>query len=340
MDKIVKFNDDYMTTNKDIYMIYEGKIFNPPYFDIIILCRKNLKDIDKQMCWNMLNTNGKIVTYIDNLDYFNKYKNVDNIKKLNNKMVEISKSKLSIINIVKNKYRYFDFGIIDTQKGGTTSLLLNLRNHKEISMSKEEDHIFDLHLGRNTIHESVKMLDYNKTVGFKSPELLYLTHNYIHLQKFVPYIKMIVLLRNPVNRAYSHWNMIYTNPTPYNKSFDDAIQEELDYRIGENDSFHTAEYHFLQRGLYYKQLIELFKYFQRSNVLIIISEKMFENEDKYYKMVYDFIGVTHQNIEKTKERIGVYNDKLGEKKYNELMDYFKEDILKLEELIGYKTGWI
>lgn len=67
---------------------------------------------------------------------------------------------------------------------------------------------------------------------------------------------------------------------------------------------------------------------------------MFENEDKYYKMVYDFIGVTHQNIEKTKERIGVYNDKLGEKKYNELMDYFKEDILKLEELIGYKTGWI
>ncbi len=39
-EKIVKFNDEYMTTNEDIYMIYDGKVFNPAYFDIIILCKK------------------------------------------------------------------------------------------------------------------------------------------------------------------------------------------------------------------------------------------------------------------------------------------------------------
>lgn len=66
---------------------------------------------------------------------------------------------------------------------------------------------------------------------------------------------------------------------------------------------------------------------------------MFEDNDKYYNMIYDFIGIRSQNIEKTKERIGVYKDKLGEAKYNELMEFFKKDITKLEELLGYKTGW-
>ena len=339
-NKVVKTNENYMTTNYNIYMIYDGKIFNPPYFDMIILCKKNLIDTEKQMCWNMLNTNGKLVTYNNNLDFLNRYKNVDNVKKLSNKMVEITKSGLNIMNIIKYKYRFFDFGIIGTQKSGTTSLLLNLRNHKEVSLSKEEDHIFDLGLGKNRVMDSVKKLDNNKTVGFKNPGLLYLTHNYIHLQKFGPSIKLIILLRNPVNRAYSHWNMRYTNKLEsYNTSFEDAIKEELKYRIGEIRSFNTSQYHFLQKGLYYEQLIELFKYFQRSNVLIIISEKMFEDNDKYYNMIYDFIGIRSQNIEKTKERIGVYKDKLGEAKYNELMEFFKKDITKLEELLGYKTGW-
>ena len=57
-------------------------------------------------------------------------------------------------------------------------------------------------------------------------------------------------------------------------------------------------------------------------------------------MIYDFIGVKYQKIEKSKERIGTYKDKLGTKKYEELIDFFRDDINKLEKLLGYKTGWV
>ena len=340
-EKIVKFNDEYMTTNEDIYMIHDGKVFNPPNFDIIIICKKDLMEIEKHMSWNMLNSNGKLVTYDKHLDHYKKYKNYNNFKKLNNKMVEINKSVENINNIIKYKYRYFDFAIIGTQKSGTTSLLINLGKHNKISMAKEEDHIFDLGLGRKVIYDSVKKLDYNKIVGFKNPGLLYQINSHIFLQNFVPNGKFIILLRNPVSRAYSHWNMIYTNKDySYNRSFDDSIKTELKYRMGENRSFHTSQYHFLQKGLYYEHLINIYKYFQKSNILVIISEKMFDDEKKYYNMIYDFIGVEYQKIETSKERVGTYKDKLGNTKYEELMDFFRDDIKKLEELIGYKTGWI
>ena len=339
-DKKLKFNNNYMTTNRDIYMIHDGYTYNPPYFDVIIICKKDFSDEEKNMCWNMVRKGGKLVTYEKFVDYFKKYKNYEGSKILNDKMIEVKKSDLVINNIINYKYRYFDFGIIGVQKGGTTSLLHNLRKHDNISMSKEEDHIFDLGLGRSTIYERKKHLDYNKIVGFKNPGLLYLTHNYIHLQYFVPNIKLIILLRNPVNRAYSHWNMIISGNYNNNRTFEDSINDELRHRMGENRSFNTAEFHFLQRGLYYDQLIELFKYFKRENILIIISEKMFENEEKYYKMIYNFIGVKYEKIDKTRERIGTYKDKLGKDKYDELMIFFRDNIIKLENLLGYKTGWI
>ena len=57
-------------------------------------------------------------------------------------------------------------------------------------------------------------------------------------------------------------------------------------------------------------------------------------------MIYDFIGVKYEKIDKTMERIGTYKEKLGKDKYDELMDFFKDNIIKLENLLGYKTGWI
>lgn len=340
-NKEVKFNKDYMTTNNDIYMIYDGKVFNPPYFDTIILCRKDLSDEEKEMVWNMVRQNGKLITYTRDIEYFKKYNNHKDELKINDKMTEIKKLDYTKDKIIKNKYRTFDFGIIGTQKGGTTSLLINLGKHKEISMSKEEDHIFDILLGRKKIQESVNELDKSKLMGFKNPAFMYLSNNHAQLQKFSPQVKLIVVLRNPVNRAYSHWNMIFNDKTNnYNKSFEDAISEEKTHRLGENKTFYTAGYHFLQRGLYYKQLIQLYKYFNVRNILVIISEKMFENPDKYYKKICEFLNIKYDKIDYSKERVGNYKEKLGNAKYNELINFFREDIQNLEKLINEKTNWI
>ena len=338
-DKLVNFSEDYMTTNDTICNVYDGKVYNPTSFDTLIICKKDLSDVEKLMCWNMINTNGKLVISANLKKYFEKFSNKIVEK---DKIIEIYKVNKIPNQIIKYKYRLFDFGIIGVQKGGTTSLLSNLNRDNQISIENDENHFFDYQLGLLNLHQLRGKFDYSKLVGFKNPDLIYLENNFSKLQIFCPSIKLIIILRNPVNRAYSAWNMMYNNPkyNNYNKSFDDSISDELKYRENENKSFFTAQFHFLQRGYYYKQLKELLKFFSRRNILIIISEKMFENPKKYYEMIYKFLGISLNLDNFTKDRIGTYNEKLGKEKYNYLMNFFKDDIKKLEQLLDEKTGWI
>lgn len=338
-DKLVNFSNDYMTTNDSIYNVYDGKIYNPPSFDILIVCNKKLSELEHLMCWNMINSNGKLVLSKNFKSFYEKFTNKIVEK---DKLIEVYKTNSIPNKIIKYKYRLFDFGIIGVQKGGTTSLLSNLNRDNQISIENDENHFFDYNLGLLNLSQLKMKFDYSKLVGFKNPDLIYLENNFSKLQIFCPSIKLIIILRNPVNRAYSAWNMMYKNPkyNNYNKSFDDSISDELKYRQNENKSFFTSQYHFLQRGYYYKQLKELLKFFSRRNILIIISEKMFENPKKYYEMIYKFLGISLNLTNFTKDRIGTYSEKLGQEKYNYLMEFFKDDIKNLEELLNEKTGWI
>ncbi len=127
-----------------------------------------------------------------------------------------------------------DFIVIGAQKSGTSALDAYLRLHDNIVMSTEKEiHFFD------NENYFLNKPDYNvlgKYFPQKIPKKLHgeTTPIYIYwrpcIERIYDYskkIKLIALLRNPADRAFSHWNMEVSRKTE-NRSFKDCILEEID----------------------------------------------------------------------------------------------------------------
>jgi hypothetical protein len=326
-------------SNWQLTNYYNGAIINPPFVDKIIVLYTDFTIDNIYMLYNTLNINGKLC-----LINTEKYRNIFKKYSIVKKFIIIKKKKNSIYIIPK--YRVIEFIIMGTQKGGTTALAHNISNHPDIYInpntdpSKSEMHFFSKNwiLG---IDYYKTFFDYSKkVVGEKTPVLMYLPHTFPLIQQINPYIKIIIILRNPVHRAHSHWKMIKEKWGA--KSFEEEIDDEIKYKLTQNKTAMTASRHYFQRGLYYEQLIELFKWFPRHNILILLQEEIIQNMHYEYNKVYKFL-----NLNKIKNDIE-YNivfetknkDKIDINTYTKLINLYKENILKVEELLHIKTNWI
>lgn len=174
----------------------------------------------------------------------------------------------------------------------------------------------------------------------KNPDLIYLDYTFPLIQSVNPHMKFILFLRNPIDRAYSSWQMIYNNGWT-NKNFEQAIEEELNLRFEEPKTFYTAVFHYLQRGLYWKQLEIFLKWFPAQNLKIFIIEK-YNNHEQIYNEIYSFLNlkIPNEKITYTIERVGKYSNKIDPKLQTNLTKFFSQDIQQLEKFLNYSTGWI
>jgi hypothetical protein len=180
----------------------------------------------------------------------------------------------NIVERVKRKSKIFspghkpiDFIICGTQKGGTSALDAYLREHPEICMADHKEvHFFD-----NEDNFSRSKPDYSKYHSHFSPKT---THNIVgeatpiymywndaprRIWEYNPNVKLIVLLRNPIERAYSHWNMERQRNVE-NLSFWDAIQNEKE-RCRETLPLQHRLYSYVDRGFYLGQIRRLWAFF-------------------------------------------------------------------------------
>lgn len=154
-----------------------------------------------------------------------------------------------------NKQLIPSFIIIGVQKSGTTSLYEYLRHPLVILVSHREIHFFDWHwnssLSSTTSQRDFYMNYFNTSAIEKNPSLItgeaspsYILNGDIvipRMQAVCPWAKILVILRNPVDRAYSLYNMC-VDPigTPeqlkvrqmsayINKSFEQVVDEEMSY---------------------------------------------------------------------------------------------------------------
>jgi hypothetical protein len=344
-NELIQFSNIFknlLTFYGDVYSAYYGNVYNPPFFNVLIYTSNNKKKENYLMCWNMVLINGFLIIPSNKTKYF---QNISIIHKFNHKFSILKKTKPKIF-IMYNSYRIIDFMIIGVQKAGTTAAMINLAKHPDLDIYSEEMHFFDYHWPKG-INWYKNHFNYKKKlVGEKNPNVIYLHYLYPYIQKINPCIKMILFLRNPIDRAYSAWYMFNTKFTnEHNKmTFEQAINNELNYRFNEPLNFKVSNYHLLQRGLYYKQITELLKYFPRQNIYICLSENVIQNMNKEYSKIYDFLDIKHpNNIQYTKEFKGDYTNKnknISKEIYKKLISFFKNDVKKLEiEILGYKTNW-
>jgi hypothetical protein len=360
-NKTNKNNKIFFYKSNDPYQIMKGAIYNPPFFKYLIYEQPKNK-VDVEIAWNSTLMNGYLIIPESFGKYLNnKQKNFKFIKIDNKKYCMYHKSNADVF-IFYDKYRVIDFSIIGVEKGGTTYLMKNLAKVKSVNMAMPnhhpggEMHYLDSHMMKK--HGSIKWLqshfDYkNKLVGDKNPNLIYLYYTQYYLSKLNPYLKMVLVLRNPIDRAYSEWHMFnhgsnfWKNSGNF-KSFEDAINDELNLRLNEIPTLESANYHHLQRGLYYKQIKNLLKYFPKENLLIVLNDDLKNKEKETFQKILEFIGMKDYNLNnfvfEKKVLEGTYTKNQKEKDINtglrkKMIDFFKDDVKKLEKLLKMKLDW-
>jgi hypothetical protein len=323
------------------YMVMDCKYIIPNFFNHIILLdgiKHKITDNDILTLFNMLYIGG-VLTIIKK--YSNLFKHFKVDIHACGKYICVKRLHNEIYNVVKNKRAIFDCIIMGVQKASTTSALINLLKHEDIGGHNDEIHFFDIYWskGIDYLNKYMSKYDNKKIKLLKNPTLIYVNSTYPLIQSINPFVKLILFLRNPIDRAYSSWQMMYNNKWTH-MSFEDSIEEELRHRMEEPKTFYTATFHYLRVGLYYKQIKKLLKWFPLQSIKIFVIER-YEDHSVIYDEIYDFLNIKKNvNIVYSKERIGSYMHSISDDMKKRLYDFFKKDIKKIEKLLGYSTNWL
>jgi len=186
------------------------------------------------------------------------------------------------------------FIICGAQKGGTTALYDYLKEHPDICIPpKKELHYFDLNYYRGVkwYEKQFKGCKKNEinAIGEASPFYMYLEEVPERIHALLPDVKLIFILRNPIDRAYSHyWHEVKLGYEYL--SFEKAIEKEEE-RLAKGDLFSKQHYSYKDRGKYVIQLKRYRKYFPREQMLILVNEELRENPQYTMKKIFGFLGV-------------------------------------------------
>lgn len=178
-----------------------------------------------------------------------------------------------------------DFIGIGVQKGGTSWLHAQLVKHPQVFIpeKRKEVHFFDWYYERGMswyqkwFHD--KTTDH-KVVGEITPNYIYEETCAEKIKQKLPDVKLIVILRHPVKRAYSHYQMIFQSGEGFN------------YR--DFDHFMEKHNHGFNRGLYAQQLEKWFQLFGKNQFLILFSEELSDTDDNLkttFKQISDFLDI-------------------------------------------------
>jgi hypothetical protein len=236
-----------------------------------------------------------------------------------------------------------DFVIIGTQRGGTTSLYRYLTEHPDIgSALRKEVHFFDRHYekGMNWYLAHFPVRGETPVVGEASPNYLFHPSVPERARRVVPHAKFIALLRNPVDRAYSQYQMNVRKGIE-SLSFEDAIDKEPERLSSSDDPASPTwrQYSYVKRGLYVDQLKRWMTVFPREQFLIIKSEDFYKNPKRVLHQTLAHLGLRPCSPADFKAyHLAEYPD-IGSVTYKHLAEYFTPYNQQLYALVGRDLGW-
>lgn len=238
-----------------------------------------------------------------------------------------------------------DFLIIGTQRGGTTSLYNYLAEHPKVAPAAvKEVHYFTLFHDRgDEWYESnfPRSRGLRKRItGEATPYYLFHPDVPERAHRLCPDAKLIALLRDPVARAFSHYQherRLGEEPL----SFAEAIAKE-DERLSGDPFVDGSHQHFsyAARGRYAEQLRRWWSRFPRERLLILRSEDLFTDPGAVYAQTLEFLGLPNHRP----RRFEVFNagaelDEIEPYVRHELTAYFRPHNTELYELIDRDMGW-
>lgn len=287
----------------------------------------------------------------------------------------------------RNRLPDIEFFVIGAYKAATTTLHYALREHPDVFVPRRKEPSF-LAFVDKTADDAEQNPAFNNAVrsieeyrelfsdapdgtvrGDVSPEYLKDPSCADTIARYYPDAKLVAILRNPVERAFSDYLMYKRDGIETEETFAAAIEAQPD-RIG------RAHGGYLETGMYGSQLSRYYEKFAESQILVLIQEDLRTNRDRTLEQLATFLGVSAARFptemeesnrsgiptsrgmklafavrrglkgtakyvpETAKRKVddllqrGLERPELPATDRAELMDYFAEDIALTEELTG------
>ncbi len=245
----------------------------------------------------------------------------------------------------RRRVDHVDFVVAGVQKAGTTAIHDFLAQHPHIALLRDQAlHFFDKeeHFGSSPTGPFTEP-DYGILLGNFDPgwrwrvagevtaDYLYYPRALERIARYNPKMKLIISLRNPVERAFSQWNM-RRDKGQEPLTFLDAIKRDQEIGIWQGPRGNA----YLARSLYAPQLEKVSQLFPREQVFIIKYENFRTDPFPLLDRMFDFLGVPRKSRLKNKQRnVGSYSRKLTSEEREYAGGIFDEDIAKIEALLGW-----
>lgn len=252
-----------------------------------------------------------------------------------------------------------DFLIAGAMKCGTTSLYNYLGQHPEIAKArKKELHFFDWHYQRGLRwYRSQFPLALpgrwagpgggGIRTGEASTDYLFHPRAPERIAATLPEVRLIALLRNPVDRAYSHYHHVRKQGAEP-LSFEDALAAEPQRLAGELDRLAAdpaypgdayRRYSYLARGAYADGVERALNVLPRHQLLVVRSEDLFEEAAGAMAGVLAFLGLAEVALPSyPRLYAGSYRPMAGDTRA-ELIEHFRPHNRRLGELLGQELAW-
>ncbi len=240
-----------------------------------------------------------------------------------------------------------EFLICGAQKAGTTALADYINLHPGLSIPKcKEVHFFDNEAvdwfspDVAAYHRYFEEFGSNQLWGEATPVYMYWDESPRRIWQYNPKMKIIVMLRNPVSRAYSHWAM-ETERGAEHVSFDEAVEWERERCRDALPRQHRV-FSYCDRGFYCAQLRRLWRFFGEEAVLILRQEDLLSNPEQCLHQVWRHLGVSSiESIKPIQRHLGHYHRPMNAATKSKLQLLFRSEIHQLEDMLGWDcTAWM
>lgn len=247
-----------------------------------------------------------------------------------------------------------NFMIVGANKAGTTSLAYYCGQHPEIFMSAVKEPMFFTSV-RQDAPKSAATLQYpfccftlkeyadlfagtsGKMRGEASTAYLANPSCALWIKKIIPDVKIIAILRNPIERAFSAYKMFHGNGVD-NRPFEEAVINEI--RHGVINIPQGQQY--LTIGLYSSQ-IKIFKDYFQENMLIGDYDEYNNNTLNFLKKIFNFLGVADfapSDLRRLNISSNHFSDPIDipyidKSLLTEMRNFFEKDIAKLQSMVEF-----
>ena len=253
-----------------------------------------------------------------------------------------------------------DFIIIGSSKAGTWAIHNYLLQHPDIDYSARNIHFFEYAYSNKIswykshfptkLYKSLVESIHKRKCLMSEHTSTYLHHPLIpqRVKDGIPDVKLIVSLRNPIDRAYSNYHMFVRIGTE-KRTFEDAVFSEIKRIeiIKENDNFqiknpnfsNCIEFNYLRHGTYVDKLENWLKFFRREQFCIVENKDLSKNPQQVLDKIFEFLNVPHFKLRQEERwNVGKYK-KMKESTRKTLEDFFKPYNERLYKLLGQNFSW-